>query len=109
LTRRHVLFDEAILSFKSLHPYAGALLRQEIILLPPTLLNPEQGVEFIDDVTMTNVPTNPASSPPHVVPQVTPGLLVQAAENSVQNRGHNVENSTSEEDRGTGHEADALT
>jgi hypothetical protein len=101
LTRRHVLFDEAILSFKSLHPYAGALLRQEIILLPPTLLNPEQGVEFIDDVNMTNVPTNPTSSSPSVVPQVTPSQMVQAAENPTQNRGKNVENNTLEEDRGT--------
>jgi hypothetical protein len=46
----------------------GALLQQEILLLPPTLLNPELEGAFIYDTHMTNVPTNPASSHVYVAP-----------------------------------------
>jgi histone deacetylase 1/2 len=60
---RDVVFDEAVFPFKSLHPNAGALLHQEILLLPSTLHNPEHGDEFVDDINMTNVPINSASSP----------------------------------------------
>jgi hypothetical protein len=37
---RDVLFDENIFPFSSLHPNAGAHLRGEIALLPPSLLSP---------------------------------------------------------------------
>jgi hypothetical protein len=105
---RDVVFDEAVFSFKLLHPNAGALLRQEILLLPPTLLNTEQGDEFIDDINMTNVPTNPASSLPFVAPQGCPSLMPQTGENSVQNHPQNDVHTNSEEDGRTGHDVDAL-
>lgn len=35
-----VVFDETIFPFSELHPNVGPLLRSEISLLPPTLLNP---------------------------------------------------------------------
>jgi hypothetical protein len=60
---RDVVFDETVFPFQSLHPNVRAVLRQEILLLPPSLRNPEQGDGFIDDTYMTNVPTKPASSP----------------------------------------------
>jgi hypothetical protein len=37
---RDVVFDEDIYPFAQLHPNAGARLRFEILLLPPSLLNP---------------------------------------------------------------------
>ena len=36
---RDVVFDESIFPFSKLHPNAGAQLRAEVNLLPPTLLN----------------------------------------------------------------------
>jgi hypothetical protein len=36
---RHVVFDEAVFPFANLHPNAGALLSQEILLLPEPLKN----------------------------------------------------------------------
>lgn len=35
---KDVVFDENVFPFANLHPNAGALLRQEILLLPPNLL-----------------------------------------------------------------------
>ena len=37
---RDVVFDEIVYPFAQLHPNAGARLRSEVLLLPPTLLNP---------------------------------------------------------------------
>jgi hypothetical protein len=109
---RDVVFDEAVFPFKSLHPNAGALLHQEILLLPSTLHNPEHGDEFVDDINMTNVPINSASSPICVDPQVTGIRTMQAGENSAQsgaqNSGNNTPSQNLEEDRDSGHEVDFL-
>jgi hypothetical protein len=35
-----VVFDEAVFPFANLHPIAGALLSQQILLLPESLANP---------------------------------------------------------------------
>ena len=42
---RDVVFDETKFPFETLHPNAGALLRQEILLLPTTLSSVDQGGE----------------------------------------------------------------
>ena len=44
---RDVVFDEHVFPFAELHPNAGARLRYEILLLPPTLTNPSH--DFGDD------------------------------------------------------------
>lgn len=36
---RDVIFDEQVFPFSKLHPNAGALLRSQVLLLPPSLLN----------------------------------------------------------------------
>lgn len=40
---RDVVFDESVYPFARLHPNAGARLRSEILLLPPSLLNSSYG------------------------------------------------------------------
>jgi hypothetical protein len=40
---RDVIFYESDYPFAQLHPNDGASLRSEILLLPPTLLNPSSG------------------------------------------------------------------
>ena len=42
---RDVVFDETKFPFASLHPNAGALLKQEILLLPPSLSGVDHGGE----------------------------------------------------------------
>jgi histone deacetylase 1/2 len=44
-----VIFDEDIFPFSHLHSNAGARLRSEILLLPPSLQNPSSRNEFVDD------------------------------------------------------------
>ena len=51
---RDVVFDETKFSFADLHPNAGALLRKEILLLPPHLTSFDQGGQNIDDQLLTN-------------------------------------------------------
>lgn len=38
-----MIFDEEIFPFSELHPNAGQCLRDEINLLPASLLNPDHG------------------------------------------------------------------
>jgi hypothetical protein len=104
------VFDEVVFPFQSLNPNAGALLRQEILLLPPTLLNPEKEKEdaFINDTHMTNIPTNPASSLVYVAPQVPMRRTLQSGENSAQNSAPYTENNSSEQSNSTEHGADSL-
>lgn len=40
---RDIIFDETKFPFATLHPNAGALLRQEILLLPPNLVHSDHG------------------------------------------------------------------
>ena len=55
---RDVVFDETKFPFGDLHPNAGALLRKEILLLPPHLSGYDQGgITNCDDHMLTN-PTN---------------------------------------------------
>jgi histone deacetylase 1/2 len=54
---REVVFDENIYHFTSLHPNAGARLRSEILLLPPSLLNAPFGDEQNCDQSGTNSPS----------------------------------------------------
>jgi hypothetical protein len=55
---RDVVFDENVFPFASLHSNAGARLRSEILLLPPTLLNPDdstgRGTTIGDDHMLDN-------------------------------------------------------
>ena len=51
---RDVVFDETKFPFADLHPIAGALLREEILLLPPHLTSFDQGGQNIDDQLLTN-------------------------------------------------------
>jgi glycosyltransferase involved in cell wall biosynthesis len=43
---KDVVFDESVFPFSELHPNAGALLRSEILLLPPELLVPFFALKF---------------------------------------------------------------
>jgi hypothetical protein len=59
---RDVVFDENIYPFSALHPNAGARLRNEILLLPPSLLNPSLGDEQTCDSSVFNSPpANPTN------------------------------------------------
>jgi hypothetical protein len=51
---RDVVFDENVFPFQGLHPNAGALLKQQILLLPTD--NPHERVPNIDDHMPTIVP-----------------------------------------------------
>jgi hypothetical protein len=89
-----VVFDEAVFPFQNLHPNAGALLRSEILLLDPSLLNFEQGGDNTNDSRVDNFPTNPALSSPCCVPQATTGPQLAAGENLAQNGQDLTENSS---------------
>jgi hypothetical protein len=56
---RDVVFDETVFPFSTLHPNAGARLRLEISLLPPSLIDP--ALIWGSTVDVTNLPksTNP--------------------------------------------------
>jgi hypothetical protein len=59
---RDVVFDENIYPFSALHPNAGARLRNEILLLSPSLLNPSPGDEQTCDSSVFNSPpANPTN------------------------------------------------
>ena len=46
---RNVVFDESVYPFESLHPNAGARIRNDVLLLPEDLLNPSnEGVGCTD-------------------------------------------------------------
>ena len=51
---RDVVFDETKFPFSDLHPNTGALLRQEILLLPPSLTGLDQGGNNCVDQSLTN-------------------------------------------------------
>jgi hypothetical protein len=53
---RDVVFDENVFPFASLHPNAGALLKQEILLLPSNASFYSEGVENIDNHVSPIVP-----------------------------------------------------
>ncbi|WVZ48786.1 hypothetical protein U9M48_000195 [Paspalum notatum var. saurae] len=56
---RDVVFDEKVFPFAKLHPNAGALLRSQILLLSPDLVNAsslDQGGQTLDH--LTNTPCN---------------------------------------------------
>jgi hypothetical protein len=98
------VFDEAVFPFTDLHPYAGAMLRKEIILLDKNLRNIEQGGEFIYAPILTN-PTNPGLS--QCSQQTAGENVMQNGENLMQNRAHEI---TGEEDNsGAEPDADLLT
>jgi hypothetical protein len=46
---RDVVFDENVFPFSKLHSNAGARLRSEILLLPPSLLNSSVEEQTVDD------------------------------------------------------------
>ena len=71
---RDVVIDESIFPFAQLNPNAGALLRQEILLLDSSLYSPEHGVEHTNDSSLTNLPAR------HVVP-----LLQETGQNLERN------------------------
>jgi hypothetical protein len=110
---RDVVFDDAVFPFQNLHPNVGALLRNEILLLDPSLLNFEQGGDNTNDSHVANFPTNPAPSSPCCAPQETTGHQLTAGENLAPNGAPMAENSAHEiltdEDESAEHGADFLT
>ena len=75
-----VVFDESKFPFADLHPNAGALLRQEILLLPTHLSGVDQGGNNCDDQLLTNPLTDDVHEPCGVT-----------GENSEENREENGE------------------
>ena len=76
---RDVVFDESIFPFESLHPNAGALLRQEILLLPSTLRDFDHGGNNCNNQHDDSIPTGTSPCLPCVqVPE----------ENGAQNDQH---------------------
>ena len=64
---RDIVFDEHVFPFAHLHPNAGAQLRAEIALLPPSLLPPSStfgDAILLDQNSPDTVSTNPDSSSP---------------------------------------------
>ena len=57
-SRLHLVFDETKFPFADLHSNAGALLREEILLLPPHLSGIDQGGLNYDDQPLTHPLTN---------------------------------------------------
>jgi hypothetical protein len=58
---RDIVFDENIFPFSKLHPNAGAKLRSEILLLPPSLVSSEfypWVVYSIDQSVVANFPNH---------------------------------------------------
>ena len=58
---RDVVFDESVFPFTSLHPNAGALLRKEILLLPPSLQNDDHGGDNCTDQSDNHAMPSPLS------------------------------------------------
>jgi hypothetical protein len=57
-----VIFDENVFPFSKLHPDAGPRLRDEIALLPPTLVHTSHGGDLVlDHMTNTSNSTNPGA------------------------------------------------
>jgi hypothetical protein len=83
-----VVFDETVFPFSKFHSNAGAQLRSEIHLLPPSLLNPcgSPGVQITD---MGNI-ANPNPDAPVVAEEfVSPGTQVgDHMEEAVENVAH---------------------
>ena len=78
---RDVVFDETHFPFRDLHPNAGALLRQEILLLPSHLINGDHGENNCNAPLLTN---------PHHRVHESSG---DAGENSEENAEENAPNS----------------
>jgi hypothetical protein len=53
---RDVVFDENVFPFASLHPNAGALLKQQILLLPSSTSSSHEGTQNIDNHMSPIVP-----------------------------------------------------
>ena len=74
---RDVVFDETLFPFEKLHPNAGALLRQEILLLPPSLSGLDhEGDNSSSDLFVTNH---------HTMAKSTAAGTIIPGENRVQN------------------------
>ncbi|KAK1620371.1 hypothetical protein QYE76_025888 [Lolium multiflorum] len=102
-----------VFPFQALHPNAGALLKQEILLLDPSLHNSEHGDATLDDTNLANAP-NPSlgmSSPSDV--QGSTRRAAPADENLRQNGAQTTSETSHEisaqEDTDTGHGADSPT
>ena len=63
---RDVVFDESVFPFASLHPNAGALLRQEILLLPTHLQSFDHGGNSCTNQTDNFTTTSTLSLPVQV-------------------------------------------
>ena len=59
---RDVVFDENVFPFSKLHSNAGARLRSEILLLPPSLLNSSVGEQTVDDHIFNDACNNVSST-----------------------------------------------
>ena len=81
---RDVVFDETKFPFADLHPNAGALLRKEILLLPPHLSGVDQGGNNGDDQPLTNPLTDDMHEPC--------GVTGENNEENDKNREENCEN-----------------
>jgi hypothetical protein len=84
---RDVVFNENIFPFEALRPNAGALLKQEILLL--TSSTPPEGAHTIDD-SMTNI------VPVVTIPNYAPQNSAATGENFVQNGAPEPSQSSSE-------------
>ena len=63
---RDVVFDKSVFPFASLHPNAGALLRQEILLLPTHLQSFDHGGHSCTNQTDNSTTTSTLSLPVQV-------------------------------------------
>jgi hypothetical protein len=84
---RDVVFDENVFPFTDLHPNTSALLRSEILLLPPDLLNPGFGDDNSFDQS-----DNGSLRPSHCSLEFA-GLDKAPGENSTQNGSNPAANS----------------
>jgi hypothetical protein len=63
---RDVVFDEKVFPFSSLHPNAGALLKQEILHLPTSTPNLHEGAHTTNDYMHPIVPVTDVQQIPEV-------------------------------------------
>ena len=83
---RDVVFDESVFPFETLHPNAGALLRQEILLLPSTLRYFDHGGNNCNNQHDDSIPTGTSPCLPCVqVPEENGVQNDQNDQNPIQN------------------------
>jgi hypothetical protein len=101
---RDVVFYEKVFPFSSLHPNAGALLKQEILLLPTSTPNLHEGAHTTNDYMHPIVPVTDVQQIPKVAAKnFNPNGAPSISEITVETYAENNADGTDTKDDSSGH------